>query len=281
MTEDSLTASAFATSWNNLPAGSVYTREQFEDWMRPLQSTDAAGKRVLELGCGNASLLIHMASWRPAELIGVDLGESVRAAQKNMERIRDLDWRIVQEDLTAFESTGFDIVYCIGVLHHLKNVQTGFQSVVRNVRPGGLFHCWVYGKEGNALIRCTVEPIRYVVSRWPWWLTKYFVATPLAVPYYCYAKLLRALSIGSRRRFDPLLQHLPLFQYSLWIAEREFLFFRHVAFDQLVTPQTRFISKSEITRLMENEPGIDPATVYIIQRNGNSWKFGGRLKAVA
>ena len=30
---DARTARAFATSWNNLPAGSVYTRAQFEDWI--------------------------------------------------------------------------------------------------------------------------------------------------------------------------------------------------------------------------------------------------------
>lgn len=281
MTEDSLTASAFATSWNNLPVGSIYTREQFEDWMRPLQSTDVVGKRVLELGCGNASLLVHMGSWRPAKLVGVDLGDSVVSARRNMERIRDIDWEIVQNDLTIFESAGYDLAYSIGVLHHLKDPRKGFQSVVRNVQPGGRFHCWVYGKEGNALVRYTVEPIRHVVSRWPWWLTKYFVATPVVVPYYFYAKFLRALRAASRCRLDPLVRRMPLFEYSLWIAEREFLFFRHVAFDQLVTPQTRFISKSEIARWMAVEPRIDPTSTYIVQRNGNSWKFGGRVRATA
>ena len=33
---DDRNAAAFATSWNNLPAGSVYTREQVEDWFAPL-----------------------------------------------------------------------------------------------------------------------------------------------------------------------------------------------------------------------------------------------------
>lgn len=31
--EDAQTAAAFAESWNHLPSGSVYTREQFEEWM--------------------------------------------------------------------------------------------------------------------------------------------------------------------------------------------------------------------------------------------------------
>ncbi len=35
MSEDQKTAAAFATSWNTLPSGSVYSREQFEEWMSP------------------------------------------------------------------------------------------------------------------------------------------------------------------------------------------------------------------------------------------------------
>ena len=255
-----------------------YTRRQFEDWMQPLLCSDVAGKQVLELGCGNASLLFHMSAWNPSKLVGVDLGDSVLSARANMQHTGSGNWEIVRADMTTFQSGGYDLVYSIGVLHHLQDPQKGFRAVINNVSPGGRFHCWVYGREGNALVRYTVEPIRLVVSHWPWWLTKYFVATPLVVPYYFYAKLLRALSSAANGRFDSLLRHLPLFEYSRWIAERDFLFFRHVAFDQLVTPTTRFISKQELTRWMLAEPRIDPKSTYIVQRNGNSWKFGGCLR---
>jgi hypothetical protein len=49
MANDRQTAAAFASSWNTLPAGSVYTRSQFEDWLQPLTARDVTGKRVLEL----------------------------------------------------------------------------------------------------------------------------------------------------------------------------------------------------------------------------------------
>ena len=63
--DDRETASAFAKSWNALPSGSVYTREQFEEWLHPLAESDVRGREVLELGCGNASLLAHMTAWGP------------------------------------------------------------------------------------------------------------------------------------------------------------------------------------------------------------------------
>ena len=68
---------------------------------------------------------------------------------------------------------------------------------------------------------------------------------------------------------------LPLYEYSLWIAQREFAFFRHVAFDQLVTPQTAYLDRPTIERWLRANPRIAPDSTYVIMRNGNSWKFGG------
>ena len=157
-----------------------------------------------------------------------------------MTAVGAVGFRIVQHDLTTYTGESpVDLVYCIGVLHHLKEPRAGFDAVLRNVRPGGRFHCWVYAYEGNGVIRRVVDPIRRLASRLPWWLTKYGIATPLVVPYYLYAKALNALRW-------PALRRLPLYDYSLWIAQRDFAFFRHVAFDQLVTPQTTYFRKEVI-----------------------------------
>lgn len=272
MNSDIKTADAFATSWNNLPKGSVYTREQFNDWMEPLQKKDVQGKRVLELGCGNASLMVHMAAWEPKLLEGVDLGDSVVTAKENLKTFSNTV--VTKSDLVDFTSEEpFDFVYCIGVLHHLQDPEKGFESVIRNTKPGGHFHCWVYAREGNAVIRYVVDPIRKIASLLPWWFTKYFLATPLVTPFFLYAKLLRALPRWSA------LKSLPLYEYALWIAEREFSFFRHVAFDQLVTPQTAYIPKTTIEQWLTNRETIDQASTYIIMRNGNSWKFGGNMRS--
>jgi SAM-dependent methyltransferase len=266
---DQRTADAFATSWNNLPRGSVYSREQFEEWFDPLSREDVVGTRVLELGCGGGSLLTHVAAWQPSELIGVDLGSSVETAELNMHAIGADNFRIVRHDMTTYAASPCELVYCIGVLHHLKEPRAGFDAVLRNVAPRGRFHCWVYAHEGNGVIRRVVDPIRRLASRLPWWLIKYGIATPLVVPYYLYAKALNALRWTALRR-------LPLYDYSLWIAKRDFAFFRHVAFDQLVTPQTVYFRRATIEEWLR-DPRIDPSSTYLIFRNGNSWKFGGRV----
>ena len=277
MSTDQRTADAFASSWNHLPAGSVYTRAQFEDWMAPLAAQDFSDRDVLELGCGNGSLLVHTAAWRPRQLTGVDLGSSAQTARANLQRVEAKNAELIQADLTTFTSDGFDLVYCIGVLHHLQQPKLGFKAVVRNVRPGGRFHCWVYAREGNGLVIALVDPIRRLASLLPWWFTKYAIATPLAVPFYFYSKLLKILTGGRSGR----LRSAPLRDYCLWIASREFAFFRHVAFDQLVTPQTAYIAKKEIEQWLADEPEVEKESAYIICRNGNSWKFGGYKKTAA
>jgi SAM-dependent methyltransferase len=268
---DQRTADAFATSWNNLPEGSIYSRAQFEEWFAPLTRTEIEGRRVVELGCGGGNLLTHTSAWMPRELIGVDLGASVEMAERNMARAGAKDFRIVRHDLVTYRAEPpCDLAYCIGVLHHLKDPRAGFDSVLANTTPGGRFHCWVYAHEGNGVIRWIVDPIRKVASALPWWFTKYCIATPLVVPYFLYAKALAILRW-------PMLRGLPLYDYSLWIAQRGFAFFRHVAFDQLVTPQTTYLRKATIAEWLRDER-IDPISTYQIFRNGNSWKFGGRRK---
>jgi len=268
---DTATAKAFANSWNNLPGGSVYTPDQFEDWMAPIKREYIRGKRVLELGCGNASLMVHMASWQPEYLEGVDLGDSVLSAEKNLRAISFGNWKVTKGDLVEYRGPGFDIVYCIGVVHHLKDPKKGLDSIVKNTKSGGRFHIWVYAREGNGLVVYVVDPIRKIVSHLPWWFTKYCVAAPLAVPFYLYAKSLAALPKSA------VLKKLPLYEYMLWISNREFAFFRHVAFDQLVTPQTTYISKSVIEQWLRSKTEIDQNSTYIIMRNGNSWKFGAKI----
>ena len=276
---DARTAAAFATSWNTVGAGPVYTHEQFVDWFAPLDPASVAGESVLEMGFGNGSLLYHMGECGPRRLCGIELGDTLTQTRKNLSHLPEGMVDLHRGDLTTADLGPFDLVYCIGVLHHLDQPRAGFEAVLRHTRPGGRFHCWVYAEEGNGVVIHAVDPIRRVASRLPWWLTKYGVALPLAIPYYAYAKTVRALSNGGdgSGALERLVSRLPLADYSRWIAQRPFPFFHHVAFDQLVTPRTHYISRATVDSFLRH-PDVDPESVYVVFRNGNSWKFGGRRR---
>lgn len=266
---DQITADGFALSWNNKPP--VYSMEQFTDWLEPLDGEDFENKSVLELGCGNGSLLFHLINWAPSQIIGVDLGDGIIQARKNLSVFPTI--QILQGDLVTFTSKRFDAVLCIGVLHHLENPKHGLDSVVRNTTPGGRFHCWVYGYEGNQLARLFVEPLRKVCRYLPWRVTD-FIAVAAVAPYWMYAKLLA--------KFKRLtwLRKLPMYQYSIWISKENFAFFRHMAFDQLIAYRTTYIRRSTIEAWLASYETIVKDTIYVIQRNGNSWKFGAKTKMI-
>jgi SAM-dependent methyltransferase len=243
--------------------------------MSPLAPETLQNASVLELGYGNGSLLVHVADCAPARLAGVELGDTEIVARRNLEGT-GVEAALIKGDLCEVDAGRFDVVYCIGVLHHLKEPERGFASILRHTRDGGHFHAWVYGREGNGVIIALVEPLRRIASRLPWWFTKYAIAAPAVLPYYMWAKV-SEWAAAAWPGLRGLLSRLPLYDYTRWIAAREFWFFHHVAFDQLVTPQTRYFSEAEVRGLLA-DPLIEPGSTYVIQRNGNSWKFGGRRK---
>ena len=88
---------------------------------------------MLEFGCNNASLLVHTAGWLPSYLEGVDLGTSVQSARTNLAQTEFSNWCVKEGDMKEYRSDGFDIVYSIGVLHHLMEPKRGLDAAIRNV----------------------------------------------------------------------------------------------------------------------------------------------------
>jgi SAM-dependent methyltransferase len=276
VSSDQETAAGFSNSWNTVGVGSVYTAEQFRDWMAPVTPESLADQEVLELGFGNGSLLHHLAAAEPRRLVGVELADTFEQTRRNLAHVPPEVLELRRGDLTRVDLGPFDFVYCIGVLHHLQDPRAGFDAVLRHTRPGGRFHCWVYAHEGNRAIRIFLDPLRRLTARLPWWLTKYGVALPLSLPFFAYA---RTLAMLCRSNLRGPVERLPLAHYCLWIAPRAFHFFHHVAFDQLVARQTRYLRQETVSAWLEDER-IDVESVYLILRNGNSWKFGGRRRPV-
>jgi SAM-dependent methyltransferase len=169
---------------------------------------------------------------------------------------------------SARDGGGFDLVYSIGVLHHLENPAAGIESLACLVRPGGTLALWVYGHENNGLVRTLVEPLRGATTHMPVEIVR-VIAWPLAIVFHSVAKAVYATLAA--RHLD---RRLPLNEYMTAVSRFSFRQNYGIVFDQLAAPHTHYVRKSELREWLT---GLGLVDVAITSRQRNSWRAQARV----
>jgi SAM-dependent methyltransferase len=268
------TAAAFGFEWQHFAEQHPEYEAQFLDWLDPIGRDFFAGKRVLDAGCGTGRHAYFAAQYGAEEVVGLDLSDAVETARRVLSPFENAE--VVQGDLlrpplrTAADGGGFDLVYSIGVLHHLPDPYEGFRSLLRFVRPRGTIAVWVYGHENNGFVRNAVEPLRRVSTKVPPPLLR-GLAWPLGAAFHGLAKGVYRPLDGTRVGAA-----LPLDEYMANAAGFSFRQNYSIVFDQLVAPTAAYIKGPELRRWFD-ENGLED--VVISHRHGNSWRGQGRVPA--
>lgn len=104
------------------------------------------GKRVLDVGCG-PGLGMSLAAEYCSTVVGLDYSEaSLREAKSGFEELKLNNANLLcrdAEDL-PFAADLFDVVYCIGVLHHTPDTSKAIGEAVRVLNPGGRVAIMIY-----------------------------------------------------------------------------------------------------------------------------------------
>ena len=92
----------------------------------------AAGKAVLEVGCGTG-LILERLGQVAERAVGVDLSPGMLEKA----RARGLEVHEASATELPFEDASFDVVCSFKVLAHVEQIETAMAGMARVVRPGG------------------------------------------------------------------------------------------------------------------------------------------------
>jgi methionine biosynthesis protein MetW len=105
-----------------------------ERTMEAIAQLVPAGARVLDLGCGDGSLLAYLQAQRGCSGYGIEIDDAnVLACVRKDVNVIQLN---LDEGLAAFDDASFDVVLQIDTLQHLRNAEVMLRETARVGRIG-------------------------------------------------------------------------------------------------------------------------------------------------
>lgn len=238
----------------------------FLDWIAPANLDTFRDKSVLECGCGggyHTSLVAPLAK----KITAVDLNTAEIAKERN-KQFNNTEF--VEADIAAMDlGSQFDVVFCVGVIHHTDDPSKTFSNIVKHTKPGGTVIVYAYSSEGNWPMRYIVEPFRRVFLRMMPRSVVYMVSVLLTALMYPFIHTIYRL---------PITRSLPY--YEFFINFRRLSWRRNLldVYDKLNAPQTHFINRETCDKWMLSGD-FEPASISIKQYRDVCWSLVGVKKA--
>ena len=245
----------FGYEWNTYAELLPIYEEQFRRWTIGIPEEAWRDKSFLDVGCGMGRNSYWPMRYGAAGGIAVDLDErSLAAAVQTLKPYQNVAVaRVSAYDLPYRDK--FDIVFSIGVIHHLEQPAQALARMVQAAKPGGKVAIWVYGAENNRWLTTILNPARKMV----------FSRLPLSVVHhlslYPAALLWLALRLGIR----------PLTYFRL-LSQFGFAHLRSIVFDQMLPRIAQYWAGNEVEMLMRQAGLTDIRLDWV---NEMSWAAVG------
>jgi len=242
----------FGYEWSTYSAILPESKGQLERWLASTTLESFRGKRVMDVGCGMGRNPFWYLQAGAASVLAVDIDDgSLTAARQNLASFPNARVeKCSAHDLDPAKLGTFDRVTCIGVLHHLADVEHALERMWSCVAPGGDLVLWCYGKEGNQLLLPVIQTFRAMGSR-----------LPLSVTHGI-AKAVTALAW-------PAIQTFPFrTDYYRRLRTLSFKNVESIIFDQMLPHIAHYWTRADMERLTSLLAGGRARIEFV---DGNSW----------
>jgi SAM-dependent methyltransferase len=262
------TALSFAYEWSHFSEMRPEWEQNFLAYFSPRKGPYFQGKRILDAGCGTGRHAYYAASFGGI-VRAMDLGRAADVAARNTMGVGNV--QVIQADLyhPPFELESFDLVYSIGVLHHLPDPEGAFRNLARFVKPGGEMLVYLYwkaeGRSLKSLLLAAISQVRRITTRLP-----HGILHVLSYPVAWLAHALFVLPYVILRRIPGmrnLAERIPMKQY----AQYPFKVCVNDQFDRLSAPIENRYTRQQVMEWFKN---AQFENIYIHENFG--WCGSGR-----
>ena len=204
--------------------------------------------KALDVGCGTGRWSYYL-SEKVGAIECIDPSKAVLAASKLLAAKDNIRISQASADNIPFADNTFDLVFSLGVLHHIPDTAAAVKKCVEKVKDNGYILLYLYynlenrGLAFKSLFHLS-NSIRWIVSKLPSKI-KTAVCDVLAVliymPFVSVSRILIELHVSAKT-----IEKIPL----SWYADKTFNIIRNDSLDRFGTPLEQRFSKSEITQML-------------------------------
>ena len=244
------TSERFGFQWDRCREFHPHYRDQFLQWIHPLDPESLRGLDVLDAGCGMGRNTFWAVQLGARSVTAIDYSElAVASAREVVGSLPGVEVR--RESIYEIaDREAFDLCFSLGVIHHLEHPRPAVERLIETLRPGGRLVVWLYGYEGNELLVRAFRLLHPLLRRLPPRALN-GLAHLLALPLFLALKL-----------------PLPRSEYLRELSKYPYSHVQLIAHDQLVPEISHYYKREEVEALFE---GLPLSECEIHHNRGYSW----------